>query len=316
LDAVEAIFKVPLNSDSPPQSVLLEHYFGMRLSKCYRASAGKLGCITCHNSHADLSGLEAVAYYRSKCVRCHQPESCKLPVEERVKKSPADDCASCHMPKRTVTTITHAALTDHSITARPGEPYPEEAFPSHAAGGTGLLHLTSAPGGSAPSIPPITLLRAYLDLIRDGHREFTARKNELLDKLARGAPADPLVLSALGRRAAAQGTEDGTSESIGYLTGAIRAGSTLPEDFLLLAEAYGQGKRHAESIRVLRKGLEQNPYLREFYEALAAQYVALGEYRDALQMSRKGLDVFPDDTALLLLQKKVQAAMLDTSPGP
>jgi hypothetical protein len=44
--------------------------------------------------------------------------------------------------------------------------------------------------------------------------------------------------------------------------------------------------------------------------------VALGEYRDALQMSRKGLDVFPDDTALLLLQKKVQAAMLDTSPGP
>ena len=179
------------------------------------------------------------------------------------------------MPKRTVTTITHAALTDHSITARPGEPYPEEAFSSHAAGGTGLLHLTSAPGGSVSSIPPITLLRAYLDLIRDGHKEFTARKNELLDKLARGAPADPLVLSALGRRAAAQGTVEGTKESIGYLTGAIRAGSTLPEDFLLLAEGYGQGKRHAEAIRVLRTGLEQNPYLREFYEALAAQYVAL-----------------------------------------
>lgn len=316
LDTVEAIFKVPLSSDSPPQSVLLEHYFGMRLSKCYRASAGKLGCITCHNPHAEISGAEAVTYYRAKCLRCHQPESCKLAVEERVKKSPADDCASCHMPKRTVTTITHAALTDHSITVRPGEPYPEEAFPSHAAGGTGLLHLTSAPGGPASSIPPITLLRAYLDLIRDGHKEFTARKNELLDKLARGAPADPLVLSALGRRAAAEGTEDGTRESIGYLTGAIRAGSTLPEDFLLLAEAYGQGKRQAEAIHVLRKGLEQNPYLREFYEALAAQYVALGEYRDALQMSRKGLDVFPDDTALLLLQKKVQAAMLDTSPGP
>ena len=67
---------------------------------------------------------------------------------------------------------------------------------------------------------------------------------------------------------------------------------------------------------MLRKGIEQNPYLREFYESLAAQYVALGEYRDALQMSRKGLDVFRDDAALLLLQKKVQAAMLDPSPGP
>jgi len=316
LDTVEAIFKVPLNSDSPPQSVLLEHYFGMRLSKCYRASAGKLDCITCHNPHAGISGVEAAAYYRAKCLRCHQPERCKLPVEERAKKSPADDCASCHMPKRTVTTITHAALTDHSITARPGEPYPEEAFPSHATGGTGLLHLTSAPGEPMSSILPITLLRAYLDLIRDGHKEFTARKNALLDKLAHSAPSDALVLSALGRRAAAQGTVEGTTESIGYLTGALRAGSALPEDFLLLAGAYGQGKRHTEAIRVLRKGLEQNPYLREFYEALAAQYVALGEYRDALQLSRKGLEVFPDDAALLLLQKKVQAAMLEPSSGP
>jgi tetratricopeptide (TPR) repeat protein len=105
---------------------------------------------------------------------------------------------------------------------------------------------------------------------------------------------------------------EGTRESIAYLTGAIRAGSTLPEDFLLLAGAHGQSKRHAEAIRVLRKGLEQNPYLHEFYDALAAQYVALEEYRDALQLTRKGLDVFPDDTALLMLQKKVQAAMLDT----
>ncbi len=312
LDTVEAIFKVPLSSDSPPQSVLLEHYFGMRLSKCYRKSAGKLGCITCHNPHAQLFGQEAVLSYRAKCLTCHTPESCKLPVAERVKKSSADDCAFCHMPKRTVATITHAALTDHSITARAGEPYPEEAFSSNAADGTGLLHLTSAPGGPISGIPPITLLRAYLDLIRDGHKEFTARKNELLDKLARSAPADPLVLSALGRRAAAKGTVEGARESIGYLTGAIRTGSTLPEDFLLLAEAYGQCKRHAEGIRVLQKGLDQNPYLHEFYDALAAQYVALEEYRDALQMTRKGLDVFPDDTALLMLQKKVQAAMLDT----
>jgi hypothetical protein len=40
--------------------------------------------------------------------------------------------------------------------------------------------------------------------------------------------------------------------------------------------------------------------------------VAIEEYRDALQLTRKGLDVFPDDTALLMLQKNVQAAMLDT----
>jgi hypothetical protein len=316
LDTVEAIFKEPLNRESPAQSVLVEHYFGMRLSKCYRASAGKLGCISCHDPHAELSRQEAVPYYRAKCLGCHQPESCKLPVEERVKKNPADDCASCHMPKRTVTTITHAALTDHSITARPGEPYPEEAFASHAAGGTGLLHLTAAPGRPVSSIPPITLLRAYLDLIRDGHKEYTARKDELLDQLARGAPTDPVVFAALGRRAAAQGTVEGMRESIRYLTRAIRAGSKVPEDYLLLAEVYGRSKLQADAIQVLQKGVEQNPYLREFYEALASQHIALGNYRDALQVIGKGLAVSPDDMTLLVMRKKVQAAMLDTLSEP
>ena len=178
------------------------------------------------------------------------------------------------------------------------------------------MHLTAVPGGPAAGIPPTTLLRAYLDLIRDGHKEFTAKKNELLDKLAGSAPKDPLVLSALGRRAAAQGTPESRRESIGYLAGAIRAGSTLPEDFLLLAEAHGQNKAYAEAIRVLRKGIEQNRYVREFYEALAAQYVAQGEYRVALEMSRKGLEVFPDDTALLVLEKKIREAMLDAPTGP
>jgi hypothetical protein len=312
LDIVEAIFKVPLQSDSPPQSVLVEHYFGMMLSKCFRASAGRLRCISCHNPHQQVSEQEAVAYYRMKCLGCHRPESCKLPVDERVKKSPGDDCASCHMPKRTVTSITHAALTDHSIAARAGEPYPEEAFSSHAVGDTGLLHLTAPPEVSPSGIPRITLLRAYLDLIRDGHKEFTSRKDQLLDTLARSAPTDPVVLAALGRRAAAQGTLEGTRECIGYFTRAIRAGSTLPEDCLLLAEAYSRTKRYAEAIQMLRRGLEKNRYFREFYESLAAQHMVLGNYRDALQVIGDGLILSPDDNTLLVLRKKVKAAMLDT----
>src|SRR5437879_8489 len=167
-------------SESKPQSVLLEHYFAMTLSKCYRTSAGRLRCITCHNPHAQLTGPEAGEFYRTKCLGCHRPESCTLTAEERLRKSTNDDCASCHMPKRDVTTITHAALTDHSIAARPGEPYPEEAFPSHALSGTGLLHLTATPGETPASVSSVTLLQAYLDLIRDGHREFTPRKDDLL----------------------------------------------------------------------------------------------------------------------------------------
>ena len=311
LDNTLAIFKVPLSPGASEKSVLLEHYFSMTLSKCYRASARKLRCSACHDPHSEPSGADAVAFYRAKCLGCHRPESCTLAVADRLSKTPADDCASCHMPKRTVTTITHAALTDHSIAARPGQPYPEEAFASHAFGGTGLLHLTATPGESPSSIPLVTLLRAYLGVIRDGHKEFTEKKNQLLDRLARSAPSNPVVLAALARRAASENTREGLRAGIRYLAGAVSTGSTAPEDFLLLGDLYGRDDRHEEAIRVLEKGREANPYFREFYEAAAVQQMALGKYGDALQVIRRGLSLFPGDITLRQLEQKVQSATLD-----
>jgi hypothetical protein len=311
LDNTIAIFKAPLSRAAPEKSVLLEHYFSMTLSKCYRASGGRLRCGTCHDPHSQPSGPDAVRFYRAKCLECHKPESCTVAVAERLKKSPADDCAFCHMPKRPVTTITHAALTDHSIAARPGQPFPEEAFESHALGETGLLHLTATAGESPSSIPSVTLLRAYLDLIRDGHSEFTQKKNQVLDQLARDDPANRVVLAALARRAVSENPRDGLRPAIRYLSEAVRAGSTAPGDFLLLGDLYGRDNRHDEAINVLEKGREANPYFREFPEAVAVHQMALGKYGDALQTIRKGLSLFPDDTALRLLEKKVKAATLD-----
>lgn len=309
LDNAIGIFKVPLSRAVSEKPVLLEHYFSMTLSKCYRASAGRLGCSTCHDPHAQPSGQDAVAFYRAKCLECHRPENCTLALSARQSKS--DDCTSCHMPKRTVTTITHAALTDHTIAARPGQPYPEEAFESHASGETGLLYLTAKPGESASGIPDVTLLQAYLGVIRDGHKELTKKKDELLDRLADRHPENSLVLAALARKAASGNTIEGLRSGIRYLAEAVRAGSTAPEDFLLLGDLYGRDARHEEAIRVLEKGREANPYFREFHEAVAVQEIELGKYGDALQTIRKGLHLFPDDTTLRLLEKKVQAATID-----
>jgi hypothetical protein len=306
-----AIFKVPLSQGASEKPVLLEHYFSMTLSKCYRASASRLRCGSCHDPHSQPSGQDAVAFYRSRCLGCHQPESCTLTVADRLSKSPADDCASCHMPKRTVTSITHAALTDHTIAAHPGQPYPEEAFESHTLGETGLLCLTATPGESASRILDVTLLRAYLGVIRDGHKQFTKKKNELLDRLANRHPENAVILAALARRAASESTTEGLRSGIRYLAGAVRAGSTAPEDFLLLGDLYARDARHDEAIRVLEKGRELSPYFREFYEAVAVQEMELGKYRDALETVRQGLRLFPDDTTLRLLEKNVQAATID-----
>jgi hypothetical protein len=304
-----AIFKVPLTRESPP-SVLLEHYFSMSLSECYRASAGRLRCTSCHDPHTQPSGPSAAEFYKTRCLECHRPENCKLSTGERLQKSPADDCVSCHMPKRVVTTITHAALTDHRITARPSEPYPEQATESRAFGGSGLLCLTAAPGDKPGSVPPVALLAAYAALIAGGHNEFISRRDELLDRLGRGNSGDSAVLAALARRASAKNTREGLAAAIGYLARALQAGTGAPGDLLLLANLYSQDNRHADAIRVLEKGWAANPYFREFSEQIAAQQIALGQYEEALRVLRKGLERFPDDITLRLLDKKVRAAIL------
>ena len=315
LDDVVAIFKAPLSKDAASQSVLLEHYYSMTLSRCYRGSSGRLRCTSCHDPHKEPSAEEAGSFYRAKCLSCHAASNCKLALADRTKTSPADACASCHMPKRTVTTITHAALTEHRVIAKPDEPYPSEAFAPAADQGTGLFHLTAG-DVRAEKIPPLTLFQAYAGLIRDGHTEFSERANAMLDQLARASPRNPVVLSALARRAMNRQGPEAVDEAIGYFTAAIQDGSPAAEDFLLLAGLYGRKKQNAESISILRRGMAANPYVREFPESLAAQHMSSGEYRDASAVIRKGLEIFPDDVALRALQKKIQDATLDGSPGP
>jgi len=315
LDDVVAIFKAPLSPAAYSQSVLLEHYFSMTLSRCYRASAGALRCTSCHDPHTQPPRAEAGAFYRARCVSCHQPASCKLPIDARQKTNPADDCASCHMPKRTVTTITHAALTEHRIVARPDEPYPPEAFEPGASSAPGLLHLTAGPQSHTGNTPAITLFQAYAGLVHDGHSEFKTKANEMLDRVARESSGNPVVLSALARRAMGTGTPEALEEAIRDFTSATQAGAAA-EDYLLLAGLYGKKKQNTEAIAVLQKGMRANPYVREFSESLAVEYMALGQYRDASDVIRKGLDLFPDDVTLRVLQKKVQSATLDGSMTP
>src|SRR2546428_8798582 len=93
LDDTQAIFLVPLKRESPSRPDLLEHNFSMVLSKCYRSSGGRLSCLTCHDPHIQPSKQEAPAYYRKKCLSCHTERSCALPLELRLRKTPANDCA-------------------------------------------------------------------------------------------------------------------------------------------------------------------------------------------------------------------------------
>jgi tetratricopeptide (TPR) repeat protein len=232
-----------------------------------------------------------------------------LSLDKRRATSPPDDCISCHMPKRTVTTITHAALTDHTI---PINPSPSAQNPSQQAKSTELLHLT-APFGereSLQSVPPFVLFQAYNDLVRDGHKEFQEKKNDLLNQVARTKPSDPIVLRALAERSFFQDSPEGLRKAITYMEQIPRTSANV-DDSLFLAELYAREKHNQQAVAVLEKARIADPYFRELYELLAAQYLELGKYGIALAVLQKGLELFPDDAKLRVLDRNARAVTLD-----
>jgi hypothetical protein len=227
LNHTVAILKAPIDSKST-ESPLLEHYYSMTLSRCYRGSGEKLGCQNCHDPHLQPSQAEAPEYFRGKCLHCHTEKSCTLDLQKRLAQQLADACSTCHMQRQPALTVSHSTLTDHRILRTSSESYPDSAF--QAAPDTGFIHVNAIPGESS-SIAPTALLRAYRQELIRGHLEYKDYYFSLLDRLSKANSKDPFVLSAIAQKALSDGD---LSKAVTYATRVIDQGSTSAYDYLLL----------------------------------------------------------------------------------
>ena len=94
----------------------------MESSRCFRASRGELGCISCHDPHRLPAPATKAAYYRERCLECHEQKGCALPSAERQARGPGEDCIACHMPR----------LADHEHPPHGGDrpPHPPRRRPA------------------------------------------------------------------------------------------------------------------------------------------------------------------------------------------
>jgi hypothetical protein len=309
-----SIFKIAPEAGASPSSLPLEHYFGMTLSKCYRASRN-LHCITCHDPHVESSAAKAFANYRSQCLGCHTEQSCRLEPTKRLATNPPDDCLTCHMPKRTVTTIAHAALTDHSIPAQTSSAL-QPSDQSHHNQKPELLVLSAPPAEwkQLQSIPPVVLLEAYDSLVREGHHDFDRLSTQLIQQVTSSTPSDPVVLRVLARAEFRKDTPAGKLRAIDHMKHLFRITVPNIDDYLFLGDLYTRTQQEEKAIKILEKARSSSPYFREVYEMLASDHMTLGQYGDALAVLRQGIELFPDDVKLRALEKKANSVTLGPVP--
>jgi hypothetical protein len=311
LDDTLSIFLVPFRRESVPKDDLLEHYLSMRLSKCYRNSSGRLGCISCHDPHVEPSPQEAPAYFREKCLACHNEKSCAVPPSLRQHKTPPDDCAGCHMPKRDVTVISHSVLTNHRIIAEAEEPFPDAAFHMTTPQLPDLVHLNANPARQdAPS--PLMLLQAY-GQVMPSHPEYRERYWALAKHLENTQGENVLVMEALADWALQRKNAEGSSLAIRYLDGAIHQGATNPADFEELVELLVAANRQSDALKILQQGMQLIPYYAEFYRRSATVNFAANRKQEACEVVAKGVEKFPQDTVIRDLSKKCAPAQPTSS---
>jgi hypothetical protein len=302
LDDTMSILLVPPKRKSPPQRGLLENYYLMTLSKCYRGSGGRLACISCHDPHVEPSSQEAPAYFRKRCLTCHTQKSCTVPLPAREQQRPADDCTGCHMKKRGVREISHSSITNHRILARPDEPLPDMAFQQTTAALPDLIHLNPTPGKGMP-LPPLTLLQAYGELV-ESHPEYVARYLAVLQELERTDRSNPLVQAALGNRELHAGHY---SEAIEHLQRALNGGVAKTILYTDLAEALLKLDRANEAIAALQKATELDPFNAALQKELIVQLIQVADYANARKQIEDYVERFPADSFMRQMERRAGA---------
>lgn len=310
-----------LNVDNRPMKVV-GHVEQLRLSRCWQVDQS-LTCTTCHDPHRDAPPEDKIAFYREKCLQCHAPEACGLPVDTPRRVETGDNCNQCHMPQ-VETDIPHIAFTHHRIGI-----HSEEIMPPVDPREAELV-----PTASVDHLPEIDRDRclglAYLEYSEkqaspDAAREFRRRAWQLLTAVHDQGLFDGDTEAALARIM----WEEEPSQAVPPAQAALHAPTLSPQSrinalFILADAAYRSGeyetaveslqqlitlRRHSEDHFLLavcqaqldltdtalehaEKAIEIHPFRPEFYELAAHLSKSTGQeekaarYQDAFERMR------------------------------
>jgi Flp pilus assembly protein TadD len=262
----------------------------MHESRCFRASDGRLGCISCHDPHRRPAPEETVSFYRRRCLECHAEKGCTLPAPVRQGRSRDDDCTGCHMPRSRSIEIRHTATTNHRIPRR------------HDAADRSSI----ATEGPRARQQPVVIF--HRDLMDD--RERAAAERDIGVALCRDGPQGAaFALPRLEQGLAARPDDLGAWEAKGFALDLLGRGEEAKAAFqmaltkqpnrelALRGAAYAAMRRgwRDDAIAYWRRAIAISPWRPDYRAELATLYVQASDWRMAVEAARETLRQNPAD---------------------
>ena len=259
----------------------------MMESRCFQASGRKLSCTTCHDPHTIEPKETRPAWFRSRCLQCHQEESCGVQIEQRKKTHPDDGCIKCHMPTISETDVAHTATTDHRIVRQPGQP-------SKATDWTTQFGLSFF-DGAEKTIPNWEFKRTLgLAIEFDLDVKYRLSRDHEMERLLRSSleavPDDAPVLMALGRAALRRNSMKRARE---YFSRGLKS-HPEHEGFLGgMGNVHYQMSQEKESLEFLNRLLRINPWDASTFAMKGDVLRQLGRSDDAIAAGERALELNP-----------------------
>lgn len=290
LGNVVAIYSVP-QAIKGNHFVLLDQYEELKLSRCWNASNGRLGCISCHDPHVERQGAAAANFFRSRCLACHTATSCTAPRPTREATTPGDNCISCHMPQQKSEKIDHASIADHRILRTQSEvPAALRDVPA-----TLDLIADTKPSDADDARNLRNLALAYAQ-VGAKFSEYDQKALQILESAAAAFPSDAEVQATYGKALVLthSGKNEAASEA---LQRAIDGGSKSPDVRTMLARLRIQAGEIPTAITLYKESIQLDPYFAPAYLDLAHVYAMLKDREHALEALDAVLKVDPGNNA-------------------
>jgi Flp pilus assembly protein TadD len=320
------VVKMDIVDETAPKEERFEinhHPYRLEQSRCFTASDGKLGCLTCHDPHRTVPAASRIEHFRSACLSCHQEHGCARTASTEMegrheRDTDTSDCVSCHMPKRRTQDVVEVVMTDHLIRRHPGGPEllapleqqlpvivdvvpldPERA----PTGRWSEVYRTVAVLRTVPIGAAIDHLERLLDLVAPrrltpslelGRAQLKAGRygaaRATLEDVVKIWPESAKARDLLGVALARTGSTD---EALNSFSRAIDLTPSDPQPHFNMGRVLLTADQHETALVHLKRATRLRPNLAVAWLYLGRTYQQLGRTSDAVQSYERALAIEP-----------------------